>query len=158
MAKRGNANFDLARLQQLRKTALHPFDRHRLTNQRAPRGHDHAVALHAQNGVRPTGDSRDRLSDKRFKKGAGSRLNRHSSDYRLLLMKTGEGAQSCTCGLAVSRVVHLLACGHIAEQLRGRGRREGGGTQQGEGLGVAANVGRAVQEDAAVWTGQMDHA
>jgi len=30
MAKRGNANFDLARLQQLVKTTLHPFDGHRL--------------------------------------------------------------------------------------------------------------------------------
>jgi hypothetical protein len=43
MAERGNANFDLACLQQLLKTALHPFDRHRLTSRRATRGHDHAV-------------------------------------------------------------------------------------------------------------------
>ena len=54
MAKRGNADFDLARRQQLLKTALHPFDRHRLTGRRAARGNDHAVALDTQNGVRPT--------------------------------------------------------------------------------------------------------
>ena len=86
MAKRGNADFDLARRQQLLKTALHPFDRHRLTSRRAARGHDHAVALDTQNGVRPTRDSRDRLPDERFKEGTGSRLNRHGSDYRPLVI------------------------------------------------------------------------
>jgi hypothetical protein len=48
MAKRGNANFDLARLQQLLKIVVHPFDRHRLTSRRATRGHNHAVVLHAR--------------------------------------------------------------------------------------------------------------
>ena len=36
------------------------------------------------NGVRPTGDSPDRLPDERFKEGTGSRLSRHSSDYLAL--------------------------------------------------------------------------
>ena len=84
MAERGNADFDLARLKQLLKTVLHPFNRHRVTGRRAARGHDHAVALHTQNGVRPTRDSRDRLPDERFEEGTGSRLNRHSNDYPAL--------------------------------------------------------------------------
>ncbi len=84
MAKRGNANFDLARRQQMLKTALHPFHRHGLTSRRAARGHDHAVALHTQNGVRPTRDSRDRPPNERFKEGTSSRLSRHSSDYPAL--------------------------------------------------------------------------
>ena len=82
MAERGNANFDLSRLQQLLKTALYPFDRHRLACWRAACGHDHVVTLHTQNGVRPTHDSRDRLPNERFKEDTGSRHNRHSSDYR----------------------------------------------------------------------------
>ena len=51
MAKGGNTNFDLACLQQLLKTALDPLDRHRLTSRRATRGHDYAVAPHAQDGI-----------------------------------------------------------------------------------------------------------
>lgn len=87
MAKRRNANFDLTSLQELLKTALHLFDRHRLTSRRAARSHHHPVALHTQNGVRRTRDSQGRLPDERFKEATGSHLNRHGSDYRLLVIE-----------------------------------------------------------------------
>ena len=175
MAKRRNADFDLSRLQQLLKAALYPFDRHRLTGRRAARGHDHGVAVHTQNGVWPARDSRDRLPDERFEEGTGSRLNRHSSDYPAMgidrqrlaklgpppsgvverhaviasISRQGEGRRPESC---------VLACGHVPEQLRGRGRGERGGLQQGEGSGVAGNVRRAVQAEAAARAGQVDHA